>query len=64
VPLPFRFGPDSCARHAAEARRLGVRARLVRAAGLRADLDTAEDVPAFLARPGAKWGWPVAAAAS
>jgi 2-phospho-L-lactate guanylyltransferase len=62
--LPFRFGPGSRARHEAEARRLGLRARLVRTAGLQADLDTGEDVPGILARPGARWPLPAAAAAA
>jgi len=62
VPLPFRFGPGSRALHEAEARRLGLRARLVRTHGLQSDLDTAEDLPRFLAVPRVRGRLPAAAA--
>ena len=52
----FHFGEGSCARHEAEARRLGHGIRRVRSAGLQADLDTGEDVPGILALPRAR-GW-------
>jgi 2-phospho-L-lactate guanylyltransferase len=64
APLPFRFGPDSRVRHQAEARRLGLRARLVRTAGLQSDLDTVEDVPGILACPEVRWPLPAAAVAA
>lgn len=44
----LHFGPGSCRRHEAEARRLGLRLRRVRTRGLQSDLDTAEDVPQVL----------------
>jgi 2-phospho-L-lactate/phosphoenolpyruvate guanylyltransferase len=51
APFGLRFGAESCTRHEAEARRLGVQAKRVRSPGLWADLDTAEDMPALLAHP-------------
>lgn len=40
--LPFRFGPDSCARHLAEARAAGLSASVFRSAGTEQDLDEPE----------------------
>ncbi len=60
----FRYGPGSRAWHEAEARRRGLPVRRVVARGLRADLDTAEDVPVVLVDPGARTGFGMAASAS
>lgn len=49
APFVLRFGTESCVRHQAESRRLGLTVELVRSPGLQADLDTAEDMPALLA---------------
>jgi len=44
APFQFQFGPDSKRRHLQEARRLGLRPRIVRLPGLQFDIDTAEDL--------------------
>ena len=62
APFALRFGPDSCARHEAESRRLGAPAQRVRTPGLQADLDTAEDMPALLAN--LRWSAALAPAAT
>ena len=46
----FRFGRDSAAAHAAEARRAGLRAETLRAPGLAFDVDTPGDYAEFLTR--------------
>jgi len=51
--LPSRFGVESAARHREEATQMGVPLRLLDLPGLAVDLDRPEDVPAFLAGPGA-----------
>ncbi len=56
APFTFLFGEDSCLRHEAEARRLGLGIRQVRSPGLQLDFDTDEDMPGILALPGAR-GW-------
>jgi 2-phospho-L-lactate guanylyltransferase len=51
LPLPeargfsFAFGPDSFARHRAEAERLGLRVEEIRSQGLARDIDEPEDLP-------------------
>ena len=51
LPLPeaegfsFAFGPDSFARHQAEADRLGLRIEEIRSPGLARDIDEPEDLP-------------------
>jgi 2-phospho-L-lactate guanylyltransferase len=51
LPLPqaggfsFAFGPDSFARHRAEAERLGLRIEEIRSPGLARDIDEPEDLP-------------------
>jgi len=61
LPLPqakgfsFAFGPDSFARHQAEAERLGLRVEEIRSPGLARDVDEPDDLPdaeALLRRPG------------
>jgi len=52
VPLPLAFGPGSFGRHLAEARTLGLDARVVRAPGLGFDIDRPADLDAFLALGG------------
>lgn len=49
APFGLRFGADSCVRHRAESRSLGLHVELVRSPGLQADVDTAEDMPALRA---------------
>jgi 2-phospho-L-lactate/phosphoenolpyruvate guanylyltransferase len=49
--LPLRFGDDSFFPHLRRARALGVEAQIVRRPGLALDLDTPEDLAAFLAVP-------------
>lgn len=44
----FRFGPDSCARHLAWARRSGVKARVLRRPGIAGDVDQPEDLSALV----------------
>jgi len=50
LPLPhakdftFAFGPDSYAKHVAEANRLGIEIRTIRSAGLERDVDEPEDL--------------------
>jgi 2-phospho-L-lactate guanylyltransferase len=50
LPLPrakdftFAFGPDSYARHVAEANRLGIEIETIRSAGLERDVDEPEDL--------------------
>lgn len=50
LPLPrakhftFAFGPDSYAKHLAEAERLGIEIRTIRSAGLERDVDEPEDL--------------------
>lgn len=51
--FPSRFGPGSAARHREEATRNSVPLRELALPGLAVDLDRPEDVPAFLAGPGA-----------
>jgi 2-phospho-L-lactate guanylyltransferase len=51
LPLPeargfsFAFGPDSFARHRAEAERLGLRVEEIRSQGLARDIDEPDDLP-------------------
>lgn len=49
--LPLRFGEDSFFPHMAKAREIGVEPRVVRPSGLALDIDTADDLTAFLASP-------------
>jgi 2-phospho-L-lactate/phosphoenolpyruvate guanylyltransferase len=51
--LPLRFGDDSFHPHLERARALGVAPRIVRRPGLALDLDTPDDLRAFLAAPSA-----------
>jgi 2-phospho-L-lactate guanylyltransferase len=51
--LPLRFGEDSFFPHLQRARALGVEPRIVRRPGLALDVDTPEDLAAFLAAPSA-----------
>lgn len=44
APLPFQFGPDSCARHRAAAAALGLPALLYHSPGTALDLDTPADL--------------------
>jgi 2-phospho-L-lactate/phosphoenolpyruvate guanylyltransferase len=51
LPLPaardftFAFGPDSFAKHLAEAARLGIEAQVIHSPGLARDVDMPEDLP-------------------
>jgi 2-phospho-L-lactate guanylyltransferase len=47
VDFGFRYGPDSCARHAAEARRLGLEVRIVEDHALGFDVDDESDLDAL-----------------
>jgi 2-phospho-L-lactate guanylyltransferase len=49
--LPFRFGDDSFHPHLAAGRRLGLEPQICPLPGLGLDIDTPEDLEAFLARP-------------
>jgi 2-phospho-L-lactate guanylyltransferase len=49
--LPLRFGDDSFFPHCAKARELGAEPRIVQRAGLGLDVDTPDDLRAFLASP-------------
>jgi len=49
--LPFRFGDDSYFPHLERARSLGIEPAVVHRAGLALDVDTPEDLLAFLATP-------------
>jgi 2-phospho-L-lactate guanylyltransferase len=49
--LPLRFGDDSYVPHLRRARSLGIEPRVVRRPGLELDVDTPEDLLAFLATP-------------
>lgn len=49
--LPFRFGDDSYFPHLERARSLGIEPTVVHRAGLALDVDTPEDLLAFLATP-------------
>jgi len=49
--LPLRFGDDSFFPHLRRARALGVEAQIVKRPGLALDVDTPEDLAAFLAAP-------------
>lgn len=51
--LPLRFGEDSFFPHLQRARALGVEPGVVRRPGLALDVDTADDLRAFLAAPSA-----------
>jgi 2-phospho-L-lactate guanylyltransferase len=51
--LPLRFGDDSFHPHLRSARALGIEPRIVRRPGLALDVDTPEDLAAFLAAPSA-----------
>jgi 2-phospho-L-lactate guanylyltransferase len=51
--LPLRFGDDSFHPHVHRARALGIEPRIVRRPGLALDVDTPEDLAAFLAAPSA-----------
>jgi 2-phospho-L-lactate guanylyltransferase len=47
----FRYGPESCARHAAEARRLGLEVRIVEDRALGFDVDDESDLEALAHEP-------------
>ncbi|MGH6903205.1 MAG: 2-phospho-L-lactate guanylyltransferase [Geminicoccaceae bacterium] len=49
--LPLRFGADSFLPHLRRARALGIEPQIVRRPGLALDIDTPEDLAAFLAAP-------------
>ena len=49
--FPFRFGDDSFHPHLAAARALGIEPAVVERAGLGLDIDTPDDLEAFLASP-------------
>ena len=49
--LPFRFGDDSFFPHLARARALGIEPAVVKRPGLALDVDTPEDLLAFVASP-------------
>jgi 2-phospho-L-lactate/phosphoenolpyruvate guanylyltransferase len=51
--LPLRFGDDSFHPHVQSARALGIEPRIVRRPGLALDVDTPDDLAAFLAAPSA-----------
>jgi 2-phospho-L-lactate/phosphoenolpyruvate guanylyltransferase len=51
--LPLRFGDDSFVPHLQRARGLGVEPRIVERPGLALDVDTPDDLAAFLAAPSA-----------
>lgn len=44
APFTFAYGPDSAARHVAEAQRIGCEVRIVREPTLQFDVDVAEDL--------------------
>jgi len=46
--VPFRFGPDSCARHLAAARAAGITALVVQRPGIALDIDGPPDMVALL----------------
>lgn len=49
--LPLRFGDDSFFPHCAKARELGIEPKIIRRTGLGLDIDTANDLRAFLQAP-------------
>lgn len=49
--LPLRFGDDSFLPHLQRAQALGIEPQIVRRPGLALDIDTPDDLAAFLARP-------------
>ena len=49
--LPLRFGADSFLPHVRRAQALGIEPKIVRRPGLALDIDTPEDLTAFLAAP-------------
>jgi 2-phospho-L-lactate guanylyltransferase len=49
--LPLRFGDDSFVPHVQRARSLGIEPQIVRRPGLALDVDTSDDLAAFLAAP-------------
>ncbi len=49
--LPLRFGDDSFFPHLRRARELGIEPRIVQRPGLALDIDTRDDLTAFLAEP-------------
>src|SRR5436190_15455374 len=51
VDFSFGYGPGSCARHAAEARRLGLEVRIVEDRGLGFDVDDEADLDALANEP-------------
>jgi 2-phospho-L-lactate guanylyltransferase len=51
VDFAFAYGPDSCARHAAEARRLGLEVRIVEDRALGFDVDDESDLEALAHEP-------------
>ncbi|MDE0201921.1 MAG: 2-phospho-L-lactate guanylyltransferase [Rhodospirillaceae bacterium] len=51
--LPFAFGHDSFGPHCEAARALGIAARILPLPGLGLDIDTPDDLRAFIARPAA-----------
>jgi 2-phospho-L-lactate/phosphoenolpyruvate guanylyltransferase len=55
--LPLRFGDDSFSAHIQRARSLGIEPRIVRRAGLALDVDTPDDLAAFLATPSETRAW-------
>ena len=55
--LPLRFGHDSFLAHLERARGLGIEPQIVRRPGLSLDVDTPDDLAAFLAAPSGTRAW-------
>lgn len=55
--LPLRFGNDSFLPHVRRARSLGIEPQIVRRSGLALDVDTPDDLAAFLAAPSDTRAW-------
>jgi 2-phospho-L-lactate guanylyltransferase len=55
--LPLRFGDDSFWPHLERARSLGIEPQIVRRRGLALDVDTPDDLAAFLAAPSETRAW-------
>jgi 2-phospho-L-lactate guanylyltransferase len=55
--MPLRFGGDSFVGHVRRARAHGIEPQIVRRLGLALDLDTPDDLAAFLAAPSATRTW-------
>ena len=60
--FPFRFGDDSFHPHLAAARAIGIEPTVVERAGIGLDIDTPDDLEAFLASPSDTRAWRLLAA--